>query len=123
MMAQIDIYRRADEGIAFLLDLQDDMLEVLSTRVVAPMVPEGAVGPAMRDLNPILTQGGASNQGPPARSRRSQPPHAFTNFTSTGTGLAMLLKTGEYFCAIRTSSSFCSSDRSASILKNTRMFL
>lgn len=47
MMAQIDIYRRADEGIAFLLDLQDDMLEVLSTRVVAPMVPEGAVGPAM----------------------------------------------------------------------------
>lgn len=56
-MAQFDIYRRADEGIAFLLDLQDDMLEVLSTRV-----PEGAVGPAMRDLNPILTQGGLATK-------------------------------------------------------------
>lgn len=67
MMAQFDIYRRADEGIAFLLDLQDDMLEVLSTRVVAPMVPEGAVGPAMRDLNPILTQGGL-----PTKDRRPE---------------------------------------------------
>ena len=58
-MAQFDIYRRVEDGIAFLLDLQDDMLEVLSTRVVAPMVPVGAVGPAMRDLNPRIAVAGA----------------------------------------------------------------
>lgn len=43
--------------------------------------------------------------------------------TWTGTGLATLLNTGEYFCAISINSSFSRSVISASILKLTRIFL
>lgn len=45
MMAQFDLYRTRKEGdVDFLLDLQEDMLESLSTRVVAPLVSLGTVG-------------------------------------------------------------------------------
>lgn len=51
-MAQFDIYPGTGEGCVFLLDLQDNMLGELSTRVVAPLVDAKAFGPPMRTLNP-----------------------------------------------------------------------
>lgn len=57
-MAQFDIYKWQGEGIEFLLDLQDNMLANLSTRVVAPLASLGSVGPPMKILNPRVLVGG-----------------------------------------------------------------
>ena len=54
-MAQFDIYKRQGADIEFLLDLQDEMLETLSTRVVAPLAPLGTVGLPMKTLNPVIS--------------------------------------------------------------------
>ncbi len=54
-MAQFDIYPGTGEGCKFLLDLQDNMLDELSTRVVAPLAAADVVGPPMRILNPRIT--------------------------------------------------------------------
>lgn len=53
-MAQFDIYPGTGQGCDFLLELQDNMLDDLSTRVVAPLAAEATLGPAMRILNPRL---------------------------------------------------------------------
>ena len=53
-MAQFDIYPGKGDGCDFLLDLQDNLLDELSTRVVAPLAAEATLGPAMRILNPRL---------------------------------------------------------------------
>lgn len=53
-MAQFDIYPGTREGADFLLELQDNLLDDLSTRVVAPLAAEATLGPAMRILNPRL---------------------------------------------------------------------
>ncbi len=58
-MAQFDIYKRQTEGVEFLLDLQDNMLENLSTRVVAPLASPEAVVTPMKTLNPRISVGGA----------------------------------------------------------------
>jgi hypothetical protein len=42
---------------------------------------------------------------------------SLSKWTETGADFVMVLKTGEYSCAIRTISSFCSPETSASILK------
>jgi toxin CcdB len=57
-MAQFDIYRRLGGGVEFLLDLQDEMLESLTTRVVAPLVPLEAVETPIKPLNPLISIGG-----------------------------------------------------------------
>ncbi len=57
-MAQFDIYRMKTGGIEFLLDLQDEMLEHLSTRVVAPLASPEKVGPPMKTINPRISIGG-----------------------------------------------------------------
>lgn len=57
-MAQFDLYQGMGEGCEFLVDLQDEMLNGLSTRVVAPLAPADSVGPAMRTLNPQITFAG-----------------------------------------------------------------
>ncbi|MEZ4599138.1 MAG: CcdB family protein [Syntrophotaleaceae bacterium] len=57
-MAQFDVYRLKSEGIEFVLDLQDEMLENLSTRVVAPLALPEMVGLPMRTLNPRIPVGG-----------------------------------------------------------------
>ncbi len=57
-MAQFDIYRGKGEGIEFLIDLQHDMLENLSTRIVAPLVCPEKVGAPMRTVNPRISVGG-----------------------------------------------------------------
>ncbi len=57
-MAQFDIYEGRGEGIEFLIDLQHDMLNNLSTRIVAPLVSPETVGPPMRTVNPRISVGG-----------------------------------------------------------------
>lgn len=57
-MAQFDIHKWQGGGADYLLNLQDDMLGNLSTRVVAPLASPAAVGPPMRTLNPRILVGG-----------------------------------------------------------------
>lgn len=57
-MAQFDVYKAQGGKAEMLLDLQDEMLEGLSTRVVAPLVIAGTYGPPMKIVNPsIFIQG------------------------------------------------------------------
>jgi len=52
-MAKFDVYRRGD-GPGYLLDCQADLLDMLNTRLVVPLLPpEEAPKPAAR-LNPAL---------------------------------------------------------------------
>lgn len=53
-MAQFDVYPGTGDGCEFLLELQDNMLDDLSTRVVAPLASEEALSHSMRLLNPRL---------------------------------------------------------------------
>ncbi|WP_282755968.1 CcdB family protein [Desulfuromonas thiophila] len=57
-MAQFDIYTHQGAGIEYLLDLQDDLLEHLSTRVVAPLALPETVGAPMKIVNPRISVGG-----------------------------------------------------------------
>ncbi len=58
-MAQFDVFENPNEetkqAIPFLLDLQTDLLDVLSTRVVAPLIAASAMGKAIKHLNPQFT--------------------------------------------------------------------
>ena len=57
-MAQFDIYSiPVRGGVEVLLDLQDDLLENLATRVVAPLVRAEMVGQAMHTLHPRIWVG------------------------------------------------------------------
>ena len=60
-MAQFDIYPGRGEGIDFLLDLQDEMLANLATRVVAPLARPETVGPPMKTVNPRVSVGGSDH--------------------------------------------------------------
>ncbi len=55
-MARFDIHRVAGApgGARYLIDVQSALLDHLQTRVVVPLMPPGAVPPAMADLNPRL---------------------------------------------------------------------
>lgn len=57
-MAQFDIYEGRGRGISFLIDLQHDMLDNLSTRIVAPLVFPETAGPPMRSVNPRISVDG-----------------------------------------------------------------
>jgi toxin CcdB len=58
-MPQFDVYRNPSvprrEEIPFLLDLQNELLSDLATRVVAPLYRADAYGPAARHLNPVFS--------------------------------------------------------------------
>ena len=57
-MAQFDIYSMPVRGgVELLLNLQDDLLENLATRVVAPLVKPEMVGQAMHTLHPRIWVG------------------------------------------------------------------
>ena len=57
-MAQFDIYSIPIRGgVELLLDLQDDLLENLNTRVVAPLVEPATVGQAIHTLHPRIWMG------------------------------------------------------------------
>lgn len=55
-MAQFDVYENQNpdtkESIPFLLDLQADLLDNLTTRVVVPLITVAAMGKAANFLNP-----------------------------------------------------------------------
>ena len=52
-MARFDVYRsRVSNG--FLLDCQADILAVLNTRLVVPLLPEGTIPQFDRRLNPVM---------------------------------------------------------------------
>jgi toxin CcdB len=59
-MAQFDFYEYAgpNRSVAYLLDIQSDLLQGLATRVVIPLVPAETFGPPMKKLNPLFTING-----------------------------------------------------------------
>jgi toxin CcdB len=60
-VAHFDVYPNPAAGerkqTPFLLDLQNDYIAGLSTRVVAPLRKAAAFGPRARNLNPAFTVG------------------------------------------------------------------
>ena len=57
-MARLDVHARRDGGPGYLLDVQADLLDGLSSRFVVPLLPiELAPRPAQR-LNPVFAVGG-----------------------------------------------------------------
>ncbi|TPJ67329.1 MULTISPECIES: CcdB family protein [unclassified Mesorhizobium] len=52
-MARYDLYRNSD-GNGYLLDVQSDLLERLSTRVVIPLMPPDIAPVPGRRLNPTF---------------------------------------------------------------------
>lgn len=53
-MAQFDIYTSPSAGAAYLLDLQDELIDMLSTRVVAPLIALEEVDKRMKILSPVI---------------------------------------------------------------------
>ncbi len=53
-MAKFDIYSTTSGNADYLVDLQDDLIDMLSTRVVAPLVAAEEVSKRMKILNPII---------------------------------------------------------------------
>lgn len=58
MAAQYDLYRLKNGSLVVVL--QSDLLDQLRTRVVAPLIPSGAVPRVMQTLNPTVTVGEAT---------------------------------------------------------------
>ncbi|RLB75440.1 MAG: plasmid maintenance protein CcdB [Deltaproteobacteria bacterium] len=57
-MAKYDVYSSISASSEYLLDLQDEIIDNLSTRVVAPLVPVDEVPRRMKILNPIISVAG-----------------------------------------------------------------
>ncbi|MDF0602799.1 CcdB family protein [Psychromarinibacter sp. C21-152] len=55
-MARYDVYRASD-GSGYLLDVQTDLLEILHTRVVVPLLPKADVPAPVRALHPVFQIG------------------------------------------------------------------
>ena len=60
-MARFDVYANPQASerklTPYLLDVQNDFIDALSTRVVIPLRREAAFGPKARNLNPVLVVG------------------------------------------------------------------
>jgi toxin CcdB len=60
-MARFDVYANPDASerrhTPYLVDVQNDYIDHLATRVVAPLRREVAFGPCARNLNPVFTVG------------------------------------------------------------------
>ena len=58
-MTQFDVYRNTNpetnQTIPYLLDIQADLLNALSTRVVVPLILSSVMGKAITHLNPQFT--------------------------------------------------------------------
>ncbi|MBF0178661.1 MAG: CcdB family protein [Magnetococcales bacterium] len=59
-MAQFDLYeyRRAGSQVAFLVEIQSDLLQTLKTRIVIQLYPIRADTPLIRILNPTVALSG-----------------------------------------------------------------
>lgn len=55
-MAQFEVYRNPG-GDGFLLDIQADLLDELSTRVVVPLIPVAKFAKPAKRLNPVFVIG------------------------------------------------------------------
>ncbi len=54
-MARFDVYsRRGSDSDGYLIDVQADLLQDLSTRVVAPLLPPAIAPKPARNLNPVF---------------------------------------------------------------------
>jgi len=55
-MAQFDVFenlnKETNQVVPYLLDVQADLLDTLSTRIVVPLVAASAMGKAIKHLNP-----------------------------------------------------------------------
>jgi toxin CcdB len=60
-MARFDVYPNPDAGerrfTPYLLDVQNDHISGLESRVVIPLRREAAFGPRARDLHPLVSVG------------------------------------------------------------------
>jgi toxin CcdB len=60
-MARLDVYANPDAGerkfTPYFLDVQNDYIDGLQTRVVIPLRREAAFGPRARDLHPLVSVG------------------------------------------------------------------
>jgi len=60
-MARFDVYANPEPAerklIPYFLDVQNDYIDDLTTRVVIPLRRESAFGPRARDLNPTVVVG------------------------------------------------------------------
>ena len=58
-MSQFDVYENTNtetnQAIPYLVDVQADLLDTLSTRVVAPLIKTSVAEKAIRHLNPEFT--------------------------------------------------------------------
>jgi toxin CcdB len=58
-MAQFDVFenpnKATNQAIPYLLNVQSDLLDTLSTRVVVPLVSASAMSKAIKHLNPEFT--------------------------------------------------------------------
>ncbi|HEY2254687.1 MAG TPA: CcdB family protein, partial [Variovorax sp.] len=57
-MARYEVYRHPELDLRtstpYLLDLQNDYISAVDTRIVVPLRPAKTFGPPMRDLNPAF---------------------------------------------------------------------
>lgn len=53
-MAQFDIYKGSPSSAEYLVDLQDEVVDGLATRVVAPLVASEEISQPMTILNPVI---------------------------------------------------------------------
>lgn len=62
-MAQFDVYDYVgpNRSVAYLLDIQSDLLRDLASRVVVPLVRRDAFGPPMKKLNPVFSINGVDH--------------------------------------------------------------
>ncbi len=56
-MSRFDVYPMPDDGIGYIVDVQADLLDALTTRTVIPLLPEGHAPRPIADLNPVFTIG------------------------------------------------------------------
>jgi len=56
-MAKYDVFANPD-GEGYLLDVQANLLEDLTTRIVVPLVAQSVAPKALKRLNPVFTIGG-----------------------------------------------------------------
>jgi toxin CcdB len=63
-MARFDVYPHPDAAMRavtpFLLDVQNNFIDQLQSRIVIPLRLATSFGPTMRDLNPLFTISGQS---------------------------------------------------------------
>jgi toxin CcdB len=64
-MAAFDLHRLAEiEGGGLVVDVQSDLIDVLDTRVVVPLLPIGGAPKRAARLNPVLALPASAFSGP-----------------------------------------------------------